>query len=283
MKKALIHSRLLHHLPYENPSKTELKINIVSSKAQKAALGVPAYTANQALADKGTTNTIEELITAPKITQLQRLRDSEQGIQILRSLGYEVLTKDSVTVAVDAVVWYRVQDAVLSVANVANAHYSTHLLAQTMLRNILGTRNLHEILAEREQISSDMQASMRAAVCKGVDIGGGRGGGYLVNARLKSALDLGTDPWGIKVERVEIKDVRLPVQLQRAMAAEAEAAREARAKLIAAEGEQKASRALKEAADTMALSPAALQLRISSDTATPSPPRRTPPSSSQCP
>ncbi|XP_077527987.1 band 7 protein AGAP004871-like [Haemaphysalis longicornis] len=145
----------------------------------------------------------------------------------------EVLTKDSVTVAVDAVVWYRVQDAVLSVANVANAHYSTHLLAQTMLRNILGTRNLHEILAEREQISSDMQ----------------------------SALDLGTDPWGIKVERVEIKDVRLPVQLQRAMAAEAEAAREARAKLIAAEGEQKASRALKEAADTMALSPAALQLR----------------------
>lgn len=145
----------------------------------------------------------------------------------------EVLTKDSVTVAVDAVVYYRVQDAVLSVANVANAHYSTHLLAQTMLRNILGTRNLHEILAEREQISNAMQ----------------------------SALDVGTDPWGIKVERVEIKDVRLPLQLQRAMAAEAEAAREARAKLIAAEGEQKASRALKEAADTMALSPAALQLR----------------------
>ncbi|GFN81130.1 erythrocyte band 7 integral membrane protein [Plakobranchus ocellatus] len=76
-----------------------------------------------------------------------------------------------------------------------------------------------------------------------------------------SALDEATDPWGVKVERVEVKDVRLPVQLQRAMAAEAEAAREARAKVIAAEGEQKASRALKEAADVMCESPAALQLR----------------------
>uniref|UniRef100_A0A914VXM4 Band 7 domain-containing protein n=1 Tax=Plectus sambesii TaxID=2011161 RepID=A0A914VXM4_9BILA len=76
-----------------------------------------------------------------------------------------------------------------------------------------------------------------------------------------SALDEGTDPWGVKVERVEVKDVRLPQQLQRAMAAEAESTREARAKVIAAEGEQKASRALKEAADVMAESPGALQLR----------------------
>ncbi|XP_076343612.1 band 7 protein AGAP004871-like [Tachypleus tridentatus] len=78
---------------------------------------------------------------------------------------------------------------------------------------------------------------------------------------MQSVLDECTDAWGIKVERVEIKDVRLPVQLQRAMAAEAEATREARAKVIAAEGEQKASRALKEAADVIAESPAALQLR----------------------
>ncbi|GFR79326.1 erythrocyte band 7 integral membrane protein [Elysia marginata] len=78
---------------------------------------------------------------------------------------------------------------------------------------------------------------------------------------IQSALDEATDPWGVKVERVEVKDVRLPVQLQRAMAAEAEAAREARAKVIAAEGEQKASRALKEAADVMCETPAALQLR----------------------
>ncbi|XP_022698710.1 band 7 protein AGAP004871-like isoform X1 [Varroa jacobsoni] len=136
----------------------------------------------------------------------------------------EVLTKDSVTVSVDAVVYYRIQNAAVSVANVENAHHSTRLLAQTTLRNMLGTRNLHEILADREQISATMQ----------------------------NTLDETTDAWGIKVERVEIKDVRLPVQLQRAMAAEAEAAREARAKVIAAEGEQKSSRALKEAADVIA-------------------------------
>ncbi|KAK0086261.1 hypothetical protein PV325_003460 [Microctonus aethiopoides] len=145
----------------------------------------------------------------------------------------EVLTKDSVTVSVDAVVYYRVNNATISIANVENAHHSTRLLAQTTLRNTMGTRPLHEILSERETISTNMQAS----------------------------LDEATDSWGIKVERVEIKDVRLPVQLQRAMAAEAEAAREARAKVIAAEGEQKASRALREASEVIGDSPAALQLR----------------------
>ncbi|CAD5114791.1 DgyrCDS3834 [Dimorphilus gyrociliatus] len=145
----------------------------------------------------------------------------------------EVLTKDSVTVSVDAVVYYRVSNATVSVANVENAHHSTRLLAQTTLRNVLGTKNLSEILSERETISNSMQ----------------------------STLDDATDNWGIRVERVEIKDVRLPVQLQRAMAAEAEAAREARAKVIAAEGENDSARALKEAADVMAESPAALQLR----------------------
>jgi erythrocyte band 7 integral membrane protein len=103
----------------------------------------------------------------------------------------------------------------------------------TTLRNILGTRNLSEILADREGISHIMQTS----------------------------LDVATDPWGVKVERVEIKDVSLPKSLQRAMAAEAEASREARAKVVAAEGEMKASRALKEAADVMHDSPGALQLR----------------------
>lgn len=145
----------------------------------------------------------------------------------------EVLTKDSVTVSVDAVVYYRVNNATISIANVENAHHSTRLLAQTTLRNTMGTRPLHEILSERETISGNMQVS----------------------------LDEATDTWGIKVERVEIKDVRLPVQLQRAMAAEAEAAREARAKVIAAEGEQKASRALREASEVIGDSPAALQLR----------------------
>lgn len=145
----------------------------------------------------------------------------------------EILTKDSVTVAVDAVVYYRVFNATISVTNVEDASRATRLLAQTTLRNILGTKNLAELLLDREDISQKM----------------------------KSSLDEATDPWGIKVERVEIKDVRLPLQLQRAMAAEAEAAREAKAKVIAAEGEQKASRALKEAADVMNESSSALQLR----------------------
>merc|ERR1719340_434413 len=145
----------------------------------------------------------------------------------------EVLTRDSVTVSVDAVVYYRVSNATVSVANVENAHHSTRLLAQTTLRNILGTKNLHEILSDRDSISMAMQ----------------------------TILDEATTAWGIKVERVEIKDARLPEQLQRAMAAEAEAAREARAKVIAAEGEKKASRALREASETISESPAALQLR----------------------
>jgi len=145
----------------------------------------------------------------------------------------EILTKDSVTVAVDAVVYYRISNPFISVVNVENASHSTRLLAQTTLRNILGTKTLSEILSERDSVSALMQ----------------------------EVLDEGTDPWGVKVERVEVKDCRLPVQLQRAMAAEAEAAREARAKVISAEGEQKASRALKEAADVMNDSPSALQLR----------------------
>ncbi|ELU10943.1 hypothetical protein CAPTEDRAFT_172853, partial [Capitella teleta] len=145
----------------------------------------------------------------------------------------EILSKDSVTVAVDAVVYYRVSNATISVTNVEDANRSTRLLAQTTLRNVLGTKDLSQILSEREIISHFMQSS----------------------------LDEATDPWGVKVERVEMKDVRLPVQLQRAMAAEAEAARDARAKVIAAEGEHKASRALKDAADVMNESPAALQLR----------------------
>ncbi|KAK1800491.1 hypothetical protein P4O66_005711, partial [Electrophorus voltai] len=145
----------------------------------------------------------------------------------------EILTKDSVTVSVDGVVYFRVSDPIASVANVSSADYSTRLLAQTTLRNVLGTKNLSEVLSDREGISHSMQMT----------------------------LDEATDAWGIKVERVEIKDVKLPHQLQRAMAAEAEAAREARAKVIAAEGEMNASRALKEASIVIAESPSALQLR----------------------
>jgi erythrocyte band 7 integral membrane protein len=145
----------------------------------------------------------------------------------------EILTKDSVTVAVDAVVYYNIRDPMSAVCNVADYSKSTKLLASTTLRNILGTKTLTEVLSDRETIAKDM----------------------------KMMIDEATDPWGIDIERVEVKDVRLPQQLQRAMAAEAEATREARAKVIAAEGEQKASKALKEASDIISESPSALQLR----------------------
>ncbi|XP_043207519.1 band 7 protein AGAP004871-like [Amphibalanus amphitrite] len=145
----------------------------------------------------------------------------------------EILTKDLVTISVDAVVFYRIFEPTISVTNVENSSSSTHLLAATTLRTVLGQYNLSDILAQRETIAHLMQSS----------------------------LDEATDAWGVKVERVEVKDVRLPMELQRAMAAEAEASREAKAKVIAAEGEMKASRALKEAADVMAESPNALQLR----------------------
>ncbi|XP_061434766.1 stomatin-like [Lethenteron reissneri] len=145
----------------------------------------------------------------------------------------EILTKDSVTVAVDGVVYYRVADAIMSVANVSDAHAATRILAQTTLRNALGTRTLSEILSDRSELAHAMQMN----------------------------LDDATDSWGIKVERVEITDIKLPQQMQRVMAAEAEATREARAKVIAAEGERDASRALKEAAMVMAEAPNAMQLR----------------------
>lgn len=145
----------------------------------------------------------------------------------------EILSKDSVTITVDAVCYFRVFNPVISVINVENAQFSTRLLAATTLRNILGTRTLQEILREKESIAQQMQ----------------------------ELLDNATDDWGIKVERVEVKDVRLPVGMQRAMATEAEATREARAKVISAEGEQKASLALKQASDVINESPVALQLR----------------------
>lgn len=145
----------------------------------------------------------------------------------------EILTKDSVTVSVDAVVYYQVSNPLAAVCNNDDYNRSTRLLAATTLRNVLGTKNLADILSERETIAENMHRTLEAA----------------------------TDPWGVHVDRVEIKDVRLPMQLQRAMAAEAEATRDARAKVIAADGEFKSSKALKEAADVIASSPAALQLR----------------------
>ena len=144
-----------------------------------------------------------------------------------------VITKDNVTVTVDAVAYFQVIDPVASVVNIRDWYGSSQLVAQTSLRAIVGRHELDELLSERER----------------------------VNAELQIALDSQTEPWGIKVHRVEIRDVGLPEQMQRAMARQAEAERERRAKIIAAEGELQASQRLGEAADVIARSPGALQLR----------------------
>ena len=161
------------------------------------------------------------------------------------------LTKDSVTVFVNAIMYYKVANAIHAVANVDDYGGSSRLLAATTLRNVLGTLNLGDILSQRESIARDMRVIIAIYLS------------YfnLFSFESKESLDVATEPWGVKVERVEVKDVRVPEQLQRAMAAEAEAAREARAKVIGAEGEHKASRALRQAAEVIMDSPAALQLR----------------------
>ncbi|CAJ0583721.1 unnamed protein product, partial [Mesorhabditis spiculigera] len=145
----------------------------------------------------------------------------------------EILSKDSVTVSVEAVIYFRVCNPVVSVTNVNDAIFSTKLLAQTTLRNVLGTKTLSEILAERDAIATITE----------------------------QVLDEGTVPWGVKVERVEIKDIRLPYQLMKSMATEAEAARDARAAVIAADGEKAASKCLKEAADEICSNKVTMQLR----------------------
>ena len=164
---------------------------------------------------------------------------------------FQILTKDSVTVFVNAIMYYKVANAIHAVANVDDYGGSSRLLAATTLRNVLGTMNLGEILSQRESIAREMRVkSGRKLMIFQANV-------IFYN---QETLDEATEPWGVKVERVEVKDVRVPEQLQRAMAAEAEAAREARAKVIAAEGEHKASRALRHAAEVIMDSPAALQV-----------------------
>ncbi|NWH71286.1 STML3 protein, partial [Piaya cayana] len=145
----------------------------------------------------------------------------------------EILTKDAVTTQVDGVVYYRIHSAISAVANVTDVHSATFLLAQATLRKILGTQSLAQLLASREEIAHNV----------------------------KAILDDATEHWGISVARVEIKDIRIPVAMQRAMAAEAEATRDARAKVVAAEGEMNASKTLKQASLVLTESPAGLQLR----------------------
>ncbi|CAL8086146.1 unnamed protein product [Orchesella dallaii] len=156
----------------------------------------------------------------------------------MRTINYDipkqsVLTKDSVTIGVDAVVYYQIVNPILAIANVRTCDASTRLLAATILRTGLGTKTLAEILTEKDSLARQM----------------------------REELDEATDPWGVKVERIEIKNINLPNSLERSMAAEAEAEREATAKVVAAKGELLTAYALKEAAETLAQSAGALQLR----------------------
>jgi regulator of protease activity HflC (stomatin/prohibitin superfamily) len=145
----------------------------------------------------------------------------------------QVITKDNVTVTVDAVIYFQVIDPAASVVRIRDWYTASQLVAQTTLRAIVGKHELDQLLSDRERIDGELQVS----------------------------LDAQTEPWGVKVHRVEIRDVGLPEQMQRAMAKQAEAERERRAKIIAAEGELQASVKLGEAATVMATSPGALQLR----------------------
>ncbi len=145
----------------------------------------------------------------------------------------DVITRDNVSVKVNAVVYFRVVDPNKAIVEVENYLFATSQLSQTTLRSILGQSSLDELLAERDKINADLQ----------------------------KVIDLHTEPWGIKISNVEVKQIDLPVEMQRAMAKQAEAERERRAKIIHAEGEFQASQKLADASTIIEKHPMALQLR----------------------
>lgn len=145
----------------------------------------------------------------------------------------DVITRDNVSVKVNAVVYFRVMNATKAIVEVENYMYATSQLAQTTLRSVLGQVDLDSLLSERDALNSELQ----------------------------TILDAHTDPWGIKVSMVEVKHVDLPAEMVRAIARQAEAEREKRAKIIHAEGEQQAAQKLEEAAVVLARQPVAVQLR----------------------
>ena len=145
----------------------------------------------------------------------------------------ECMTVDNVTVTVDAVIYFRVVEASDAILKVADFRKATYLLGQTTLRNVVGQSELDELLAHRDRL----------------------------NEKIQGVVDEGTNPWGIKVSMVEVKDVELPDTMKRAMAAQAEAERDRRAKVVHAEGEYQAAEKLTQAAQIIATQPAALQLR----------------------
>src|SRR5579859_3096763 len=164
-----------------------------------------------------------------------RLRKVNMQIIVAAVPGQEAITRDNVTVKVDAVVYYRVIDPVKAVINVQNYAFAVSQVAQTSLRSVIGQSDMDQLLSERDKI----------------------------NAQLKDVIDAPTEePWGVRVERVEIKDVSLPESMKRSMSRQAEAERERRARIISADGEYQASKKLAQAATVMSADPAALQLRL---------------------
>jgi len=145
----------------------------------------------------------------------------------------DVITKDNVSVKVNAVIYFRVVDQDRAIIQVEDYLYATSMMSQTTLRSVLGQSQLDDLLSKREQINSELQR----------------------------IIDQQTEPWGVKVNAVEVKNVDLPQEMQRAIARQAEAERERRAKVIHAEGEFEASRRLADAADVIGRNPVALQLR----------------------
>lgn len=145
----------------------------------------------------------------------------------------DVITKDNVSIKVNAVVYFRVMEPAKAIVEVENYLFATSQFSQTTLRSILGQSELDELLAQRDKI----------------------------NRELQKIIDEHTEPWGIKVTNVEVKQIDLPIEMQRAMAKQAEAERERRAKVVHAEGELQASQKLSEAAKIIAVNPIALQLR----------------------
>jgi regulator of protease activity HflC (stomatin/prohibitin superfamily) len=170
------------------------------------------------------------ILLIPFIDKLQRL---SLRLVTLDVPPQDVITRDNVSIKVNAVLYYRIMDPNRTVVEVADYAYATSQLAQTTLRSVCGQAELDELLSAREKIS----------------------------LRLQEILDKETDPWGIKVSKVELKHIDLPTEMQRAMAKQAEAERERRAKVIHAEGEYQASQKLSDAAVIISKDPTALQLR----------------------
>ena len=164
-----------------------------------------------------------------------RLRKVNMQILVVAVPAQEAITIDNVTVRVDAVVYYRVVDPFKAIVNVQDYHHAVSQVAQTSLRSVIGQNDMDHLLSERDKI----------------------------NAHFKDVIDEPTEqPWGIRVERVEVKDVSLPESMKRSMSRQAEAERERRARVISADGEYQASKKLAQAAAVMTADPAALQLRL---------------------